>query len=62
MIGIGGGKRLQECLALRLVFSISEGNGVQRCAARLTEVQYVDSKNSKSFVRGGMFIEDDDDV
>ena len=30
--------------------------------ARLAEVRYVDSKNSKTNVRGGLFIEDDDDV
>jgi len=30
--------------------------------ARLAEVKYVDTKNRKSFIRGGMFIEDDDDV
>ena len=30
--------------------------------ARLAEVSYVDSKSSKTTVRGGLFIEDDDDV
>ena len=30
--------------------------------ARLAEVKYVDAKNNKTFVRGGLFIEDDDDV
>jgi hypothetical protein len=30
--------------------------------ARLAEVRYVDSKNSKVFIRGGLFLEDDDDV
>jgi hypothetical protein len=30
--------------------------------ARLTEVRYVDAKSGKAFVRGGLFIEDDDDL
>jgi hypothetical protein len=30
--------------------------------ARLTEVRYVDAKNGKTSVRGGLFIENDDDV
>jgi hypothetical protein len=30
--------------------------------ARIADVRYVDSKNNKTFTRGGLFIEDDDDV
>ena len=30
--------------------------------ARLVEVRYVDAKSSKAFVRGGLFLEDDDDL
>jgi hypothetical protein len=30
--------------------------------ARLAEVQYVDAKSAKAFVRGGLFLEDDDDL